>query len=131
MTFKLFIAATLFGLASGAAFAVELPTICTENAMDHAMGAMGSSKMDMGDAAHNELMDGMGKMNADMMKGGTATDLDVAFVCAMLPHHQGAIDMATAELKNGDDKWARDLAQQIVTAQEAEIAAMLDWLAKQ
>ncbi|MDB5507196.1 MAG: hypothetical protein JWR75_1834 [Devosia sp.] len=131
MTIRFYAAAALFALGSGAAFAVDLPAICTANAMDHEMGAMGGSAMDMGNATHPELMDGMNTMNADMMAGSSASDFDVAFVCAMLPHHQGAIDMATAELKNGDDPWAKELAQQIITAQEAEVAAMLDWLGKQ
>ncbi|MND06342.1 hypothetical protein D3C83_276540 [compost metagenome] len=63
-----------------------------------------------------------------MMVGMTAGDIDVAFVCGMIPHHQGAIDMAKAVIQYGDDAWTKELAQQIITAQEAEIAAMKDWL---
>jgi uncharacterized protein (DUF305 family) len=60
--------------------------------------------------------------------GAAAEDIDVAFVCAMIPHHQGAIDMARADLAHGDYPWARQMAQQIIDAQEQEIAQMLDWL---
>ena len=58
-------------------------------------------------------------------------DIDVAFVCGMLPHHQGAIDMAMAELQYGDDPWAKQLAQAVIDAQTREIAEMKAWLAKQ
>ncbi len=49
----------------------------------------------------------------------------------MIPHHQGAIDMAKAELKYGDDPWAKEMAQAVITAQEKEIADLLAWLEKQ
>jgi uncharacterized protein (DUF305 family) len=107
----------------------DLPPICLENAgapMDMPAGH------DMGGSdAHKALMAGMDRMNADMMAGGTATDIDVAFVCSMIPHHRGAIEMAKAEIEHGDDPWAKELAQAIVAAQEKEIADMLAWLEKQ
>jgi len=112
---------------------VDLPAICLTNAAADS-GSMGMS-MGMaapaGDAAHQDLMGGMDQMNTEMMAGGTATDIDVAFVCGMIPHHRGAIAMAKAELAHGDDEWARTLAQNVITAQEQEIADMLAWLAKQ
>ncbi len=104
-----------------------LPAICTANAAAHGDMTMGAAAVG-GDVAHMDLMDGMDKMNADMMAGGTATDIDVAFVCSMIPHHRGAIDMAEAELAHGDDPWARELATGIIAAQEKEIADMLKWL---
>jgi uncharacterized protein (DUF305 family) len=66
-----------------------------------------------------------------MAAGSTAKDIDVAFVCSMIPHHMGAISMAKAELQYGDDEWTRNLAEQIITAQEKEIADMIDWLKRQ
>jgi uncharacterized protein (DUF305 family) len=48
------------------------------------------------DAAHQDLMKGMGAMNTNMMQSMTAKDFDVAFVWGMIPYHQGAIDMAKA-----------------------------------
>lgn len=134
---QLIIAAT-FAAVSGIALAQDhaghamgdsgLPAICTVNAGASGGMAMGGHDMGGGDAAHVDLMDGMDQMNADMMAGGTATDIDVAFVCSMIPHHRGAIDMAKAELAHGDDPWARELATVIIAAQEKEIADMLAWL---
>ncbi len=119
------------------AFAVELPAICTKDAgmaghhMDSMGGGAAMSGMAAPDQPHQDLMAGMDEMNRQMMEGSTAADIDVAFVCAMIPHHQGAIDMAKAELAHGDDDWARGMAQKIIDAQEQEINEMLDWLGKQ
>jgi uncharacterized protein (DUF305 family) len=108
----------------------SLPPICLAAAGAHSVKEMGSMPASK-DQAHQDLMAGMDVMNRDMMAGATAPDIDVAFVCSMIPHHRGAIAMAKAELAYGDDPWAKELAQAIVTAQEKEIADMLDWLAKQ
>jgi uncharacterized protein (DUF305 family) len=48
----------------------------------------------------------------------------------MIPHHQGAIDMAKVELAHGKDAELRKMAQKIVDDQEKEIAQMQEWLKK-
>lgn len=65
----------------------------------------------------------MKKMMADMAINPTG-DVDRDFVEMMVPHHQGAIDMAQAELKYGHNKQLRQLAHRIVEAQQREIVVM-------
>ncbi|HUL09828.1 MAG TPA: DUF305 domain-containing protein [Candidatus Acidoferrum sp.] len=51
-------------------------------------------------------------------------DVDADFVAMMVPHHQGAIDMAEAELRYGRNEQLRRMAQEIIVTQQQEIAAM-------
>jgi uncharacterized protein (DUF305 family) len=51
-------------------------------------------------------------------------DVDADFVAMMVPHHQGAIDMAQAELRYGRNEQLRRMAQEIIATQQQEIAAM-------
>jgi Domain of unknown function (DUF305) len=51
-------------------------------------------------------------------------DVDRDFVAMMAPHHQGAIDMAQAELRYGHNEQLRRIAQEIVVEQQQEIIAM-------
>ena len=119
-------------LASGVGIAAAedtTPAACKNEhsgmAMGSGMGAMDTSGMtDMQKA----YMAGMDKMHPAMAAGVMAADPDVAFVCGMIPHHQGAIDMAKVALQYGKDPWVKQLAQNIIDAQTKEIADMTKWL---
>ncbi|WP_211644349.1 DUF305 domain-containing protein [Loktanella sp. SALINAS62] len=67
-------------------------------------------------------------MHDEMMAGLRHEDPDVAFVLGMIPHHQGAIDMARIQLAAGSDPENMDLARHIIAEQQAELAAMRAWL---
>ncbi len=74
-------------------------------------------------AAHEKMMRDMG--------GALTGNADRDFVQGMIPHHQGAIDMAEVELKYGKDPAIKKLARDIIAAQKKEIAFMRKWLAAQ
>ena len=65
----------------------------------------------------------MTKMMIDMAIQPTG-DVDTDFVAMMVPHHQGAIEMAQAELRYGKNEPLRRMAQEIIVTQLQEIAAM-------
>ena len=91
------------------------------------MNAMPMDTTKMFEASRN-YMQAMKLMDGPMMQGIQAGDPDVAFVRAMNPHHQGAIDMARAVLQFGKDDQVKVWANQIIAAQQAEIVAMQEWL---
>jgi uncharacterized protein (DUF305 family) len=139
MLSKLTVLATLAVLAlAGPAAAQEhmmggagLPEACkSSGAMPDSMAMETQMPEGMNDA-QKAMGAGMAKMKADMAVGMMAEDADIAFVCSMIPHHQGAIDMARAELEHGDDPWAKEMAEKVIAAQEQEIKDMTAWLEKQ
>lgn len=69
------------------------------------------------------------KMHRDMAITFSG-DTDADFARAMIPHHQGAVDMAKIVLVFGKDPGIKKLAESIVKSQEAEIAFMSEWLKK-
>lgn len=74
---------------------------------------------------------GMEQMDRDMAAASMNGDVDHDFATMMMPHHQGAIDMAKAELRYGKNPVMRRLAQEILVDQRSEIDAMQLWLTKQ
>jgi len=72
----------------------------------------------------------MERMDRQMAKAPMNGNADHDFASMMIPHHQGAIDMAKAELIYGKDPVMRRLAQEILVDQQSEIEAMQLWLTR-
>ena len=107
----------------------QTAALSTQNAQEtqHAAHAHHDTSMPM--AAHtSEYMQSMNTMHDAMMAAATKAHADVAFVEGMIPHHQGAIQMAQIELKYGKDAAMRKLAQDIIDTQQTEIEFMQNWL---
>jgi len=80
-----------------------------------------------GGAADRAMMQGMDSMSKAMNAAPMTGDPDRDFIAMMIPHHQGAIDMAKVELRYGKDKALLKLSRDIVAAQAKEIALMQKW----
>ena len=59
-----------------------------------------------------------------------AKDADVAWICSMIPHHQGAIDMARAGLKGADNAESKKLAEETIESNERELKKLVAWVEK-
>jgi uncharacterized protein (DUF305 family) len=81
-------------------------------------------------ASTKAYLESVEKMHAPMMQGMQAADPDVAFVRGMIPHHQGAIDMAKVLLQYGKDPQTRKWANDVIREQQREISEMEAWLKK-
>jgi len=67
---------------------------------------------------------GMKKMMNDMHAPGYTGNSDVDFLAMMIPHHEGAVEMARLVLIHGKDPLTRRLAEEIIASQTSEIATM-------
>jgi uncharacterized protein (DUF305 family) len=114
-----------FGALIGAAMVVGLAVGAVaqqSQSQDHSMPGMSGAAQ-----GGNSMKDAMSRMYRDMMAAPQTGNADQDFVAMMIPHHQGAIDMAKEELATGKDPEMRKLAEDIVKAQESEIAQMRAW----
>lgn len=96
--------------------------ISTMRAADQRLAAAGVAKGSLGVPGH---MTGMDDDPAALKK---AKPFDRAFIQMMIPHHEGAVTMAKAEIAKGKDPQLKMLAEDIITAQEREIAQMREHL---
>jgi uncharacterized protein (DUF305 family) len=88
------------------------------------------SSMPMGKDASTQAFQHADESMMDAMESPAYTgNADRDFVTHMIPHHQGAVDMAEVELKYGKDPAIRKLAAGVIQAQKQEIALMKQWLA--
>lgn len=71
-----------------------------------------------------EMSQDMDRMMRDMHAPGYSGNRDIDFLAMMIPHHQGAIDMARLALIYGTDPLTRNVAQEIIASQQSEIEAM-------
>lgn len=109
-----------------------LPEPCRTAAAEMPKGMSGMQGMSMANMteAQKAYMDAMDKMHPPMMTGIHAKDPDVGFVCGMIPHHQGAIEMAKVVLKHGNNAEAKRMAEKVIKDQSKEIEEMTAWLKK-
>jgi uncharacterized protein (DUF305 family) len=103
--------------------ASPLPVLAQEAADHdgHMMGDKGPASM--------AFMEANDRMHENMMMEYTG-NADVDFIKGMIPHHQGAVEMAKIVLEHGTDPEVKKLAEGIIAAQESEIKWMEEWLAK-
>ena len=98
--------------------------------MMQGMGGMGSMKPKGDNSPSSLALHGVNSKMHEAMDITYTGNADRDFVAAMIPHHQGAIDMAKVVLAFGKDPEVKKLAEDIIKAQEQEIAWMKSWLAK-
>jgi len=103
--------------------AVAFGGVAIAQTMHDAHGSTASAKDTAATKAYRAANE---KMHKDMDQR-FSNDPDVDFIRGMIPHHQGAIDMAKVELQYGKDPKLRAMAEAIVKAQEEEIATMKAW----
>ena len=125
--------AAMQGHDMGGASGTTLPEICQTSAEAPAMSGMEDMEAAMQDMNESQtaMMQGMMQTHGPMMQGMMAEDTDIAFACAMIPHHLGAISMAEVELQHGDSEEMQELARRVIEDQRAEIAELTQWLEAQ
>jgi len=110
------------GVAGAAVVLVGARTVASQPAHAHAHAHAVAAATPAG-AAMTEMTVAMDRMMGAMTVESSG-DVDRDFAAMMIPHHQGAIDMARTELRHGRNPLLRRIAQEIIVDQEQEIGAM-------
>ncbi|SOE59524.1 Uncharacterized conserved protein, DUF305 family [Streptomyces sp. OV198] len=84
----------------------------------------------MDDSAHSGMPGMMDSTHMDKLEKASGKDFDTVFLTMMIDHHKGAVEMATTEKNKGKYEPATSMADNIITAQTAEIAEMNKLLGK-
>jgi len=102
-----------------------LPAMAQQPARMQPMAPNGSTAK-----AGDPMMTGMDQMEKAMAAVPQTGNTDQEFVAMMIPHHQGAVEMAKAELAQGKDPMLRRMAHNIITSQASQMRVMKRWEAK-
>ena|SRR3990170_8102952 len=127
----------IIGLLGGALLAILFTTNVVNSNNTQMMRMMGmhtqnfSQAMNQGMSKMHEQMMGDEEMTmsgmVNVLSGKTGDDFDKTFIEQMIPHHQGAIDMAKLAQKNAFHQEIKDMADDIISAQTNEINMMKNW----
>jgi len=116
-------AACALAIAATAFLAAPSATLANDAAKS---GAATNSQMDHSKMDHSK----MSGMDSKMMHMSMTGDVDYDFAANMRMHHKAAIDMSQKEIDNGTNVQLKQMAKEIIAAQNKEIAVLDHWLAK-
>lgn len=113
-------------------------TVAETDKMSNMMGSSPSMQNSMNHQKMNNQMtetqkglhQAMMKMQPEMMQGMMAKDADLAWICTMIPHHAGAIEMAKAGLKGAENPESKRLAEETIKTNERDLRKLVEWVNK-